>query len=429
MSDPGSAQGAWSVNEGMSPTWADPLDDEAAKFSATQLKLDLGVSLAKLPDSVPRPPVTLEAEFSPGELQSLIEKQRDRIHHLECALDQALLVIEELRRQLVNQDFLENQLAATEEVANIQQRAITQLKQQLSQQKHALEQQSTQSVSQSQSFDHLLSEIEALAEGHQQRLTQFRRYLHRDPSVNGTAAHPTPLPLSLPVDGYDPAVPEPSESISTPTAEAATHRLHEQIADLIQQLSSQHATIEQLQHELAVTQAALHEQQTRDRLAPDLSLTDSSGLDQELFAAYSKIQDLETQVSRQSTTQAILQHTCQELEQARDRHQTRVTELEQQTAEMQEQILKQAQQASEYETAVQHWKDRFLHSQAYLKQLRQWVERSEIPLTSDLADLLDAIQTLVDTPDPDSAPTPVPRPPKIDLPDFLARRQRYRVRP
>ena len=423
MSDPGSAQGAWSVNEGMSPTWADPLDDEAAKSSATQLKLDLGVSLAKFPDSGSRAPVTVETEFSPSELQSLIEKQRDRIHHLECALDQALLVIEELRRQLVNQDFLENQLAATEEVANIQQRAITQLKQQLSQQQHALEQQSTQTTDQAQSFDHLLSEIEALAEGHQQRLVQFRRSLSRDPgATDGSAQAPSRSSMAAPLS-------DAAATNSSEPAAAATHRLHEQIADLIQQLSAQHATIEQLQQELALTQAALHEQQTRDRLTPDLSLTDSSHLDQELFAAYGKIQDLETQMSRQSTTQAILQHTCQELEQARDRHQARVTELEQQTAEMQEQILKQAQQASEYETAVQHWKDRFLHSQTYLKQLRQWVERSEIPLTSDLADLLDAIQTLVDTPDPDSAPAPAPRPPKIDLPDFLARRQRYRVRP
>ncbi len=78
----------------------------------------------------------------------------------------------------------------------------------------------------------------------------------------------------------------------------------------------------------------------------------------------------------------------------------RLGQLEQQIAEMQEQILQQAQQKTEYETAVQYWKDR-----CYAQQVE--------PLSSP------------ESPSPESLPDDLlaPRLPTVDLPDFLVRRR------
>jgi chromosome segregation ATPase len=59
---------------------------------------------------------------------ALIQHQTERIAQLERALDQTLLQVEEARSQLVRQDWIEHQLAATEEFANVQQQAIHHLK-------------------------------------------------------------------------------------------------------------------------------------------------------------------------------------------------------------------------------------------------------------------------------------------------------------
>ncbi|NJP08174.1 MAG: hypothetical protein HC866_00790 [Leptolyngbyaceae cyanobacterium RU_5_1] len=112
--------------------------------------------------------------------RSLEHGQRERIHHLEQALDQSLASLEELRLQLVDQQFLETQLASTEEFANIQQRAITQLKQQLAQQQQALDAQQTQSQEQQQSFQELLAIVEDLAQGQQIKLGHLRIQIHSD---------------------------------------------------------------------------------------------------------------------------------------------------------------------------------------------------------------------------------------------------------
>ena len=58
----------------------------------------------------------------------LIQHQTERLAQLERALDQTLLQVEEARSQLVRQEWIEHQLAATEEFANVQQQAIHHLK-------------------------------------------------------------------------------------------------------------------------------------------------------------------------------------------------------------------------------------------------------------------------------------------------------------
>ncbi|MBF2025496.1 MAG: hypothetical protein IGS48_01850 [Oscillatoriales cyanobacterium C42_A2020_001] len=393
MTEPGSVQNSWSSKEKVCLEWADP-DDGVEKCSAKQLKLDLGEPLPQTLDEIEH-------------LRSLIQKQTERIHHLEQALDQSLISLEELRFQLVNQEFLENQLASTEEIANIQQRAITQLKQQLAQQEQALETQQAQRQEQSQSFQLLLQEVETLAEGQQTRLEHLKLQLHRD------RAHRLSAPPLTVLDGED------------KQSQADTQAL-------AQQLNAHQVTIQQLETELHRAHIALQEQQTVILRLQQPTTTDPASsenfLDNELFTAHCKIQDLETQISKQITTQAILQHTCEELEQARDRYYTRATELESQTAEMQEQILKQAQQASEYETAIQHWKDRYIKSQDFLVRLKSLVEQAVPSLSDELLDILAAIQAISEVPEPESPTTALPLSAKMDIPDFLARRNRYRVR-
>jgi chromosome segregation ATPase len=260
-----------------------------------------------------------------AQMRSLTRNQMERIWQLEQALDETSKIADGFKLQLVQQGFLERQLAATEEIANIQQQAIGQLKQKLI----VLEQKIGEAQERDQAYQGLLDAAETFAKNRQ-------------------------IDLLL-------QLPEVSES---------------QIDTLKQQLT-----------------------------------------------------DLEAQLAKRTATQALLHQACQELEGDRERNLTRITELEQQTAEMQEQILSQAQQASEYETAVQHWKDRFQTAQDKVAQLRALLEQGDLPAA--VVEVLEAIQALAPPerlgrqaavsnayPNQDL---------KMDLPDFLTRR-RYRNR-
>ncbi len=267
----------------------------------------------------------LTAELA--QMRSLTRNQMERIWQLEQALDETSKISDDFKRQLVQQGFLERQLAATEEIANIQQQAITQLKHKLI----VLEQKVGEAQERDQAYQGRLDAAETFAKNRQ-----------------------TDLLLQLPGIG-----------------EAPVDVLKQQLADL------------------------------------------------------------EAQLAKRTATQALLHQACQELEGDRDRNLTRIVELEQQTAEMQEQIISQAQQASEYETAVQHWKDRFKIAQDKVAQLKALLDQGDFPPA--VLEILAAIQAL--TPPEPLGYQPVIRPSyplnqdlKMDLPDFLTRR-RTRNRP
>jgi hypothetical protein len=121
------------------------------------------------------------------------------------------------------------------------------------------------------------------------------------------------------------------------------------------------------------------------------------------------------------------------LETGRDLQQTRLTELEQKTVEMQEQILRQAQQEREYETAIQHWKDRYLNSRDLMMQVKDLLESALPHPSAELAELLAKFPTgTTEIPEPGSpvlpASSPANRTTKVDLPDFLMRRRNYKNR-
>lgn len=370
-------------------------------------------------------------------LRSLIYQQVERIHHLEQALDQSVSSGADLRLQLVNQQFLEVQLASTEEIANIQQHAITQLKQRLSQQQLALKAYENQTEGKTQSFQDLLVSLEDLAEGQQTNLKRLWLRIHSDRAE--TQAHQTYLdwltklqPTLLEQQNLESF----SESFQVNQADPAIspEQLQPTLLELGQHLTKRQAAIEQLEMELHRAHIALQEQQamidTLQQTHTTKLIANDRPLNQELFTADCKIQELEIQLSKQTTTQAMLQHFCQELEQTRNRQQTRITELEHQTADMQEQILKQAQQASEYETAIQHWKDRYRNNREYLNRLKELIEQVLPNSSAELSEILTILQTATADAEieGDRVDPAFPKGSKMDIPDFLMRRHRYRVR-
>jgi chromosome segregation ATPase len=285
-------------------------------------------------------------------LQDQVKTQQRRIRDLEMALDQSLASLGEVRSQIVDQRFLERQLASTEEIANVQQQAIHQLKLQFAQQK---------------------AELEAKIQQAQQR--------ERDYQILLDAAEVDALKTQV-QDG------ETSEVEQVQVLQADLKLRRQQIQDLEQQ-----------------------------KHAAQIQMTQLETL----------VETLEGRIARHMTTQALLQQVCQELEGDREQSQSRITELEHQSAEMQEQILSQAQQASEYETAVQHWKTRFQVLQEKAIALKQFL--AEQALSNEAAELLASIDTSA-PPDLKSTARSNPFNPdlKIDIPEFLVRRRTYRSR-
>ncbi|NJN87338.1 MAG: hypothetical protein HC881_14830, partial [Leptolyngbyaceae cyanobacterium SL_7_1] len=91
--------------------------------------------------------------------------------------------------------------------------------------------------------------------------------------------------------------------------------------------------------------------------------TTIEALQKELALTQIKGDELAAQLAKQTRTLARWQQSCQEFEAERDLQQIRIAKLEQEAVEMQEHIFHHARQANEYETAVQHWKDRYLNTQ------------------------------------------------------------------
>ena len=274
------------------------------------------------------------------QVQSLNHKQGERILQLEQALDQLMTSLTEMEVQVQEKQFLEEQLAATEETANIQQRAIATLKQQLTERAKRLE---------------------------------------------DSEAGDTDAPISSGTESDRAA--EPSTKDKSKSSKNRKNLL---------------------------------------QVLPGQKNAEAAKLEQDLAAARAKITQLEAQTSEQSMACALLQQSCQEFEVERDETVTRLETLEQQNAEMQEQILQQVKQASEYEAAVQYWRDRYTSSQRYASRLKTVLERVLPDRPANLADILTTLQLspsdLSTTPAESDTSAPIdPRNLKVDLPGFLAR--------
>lgn len=373
-------------------------------------------------------------------LQKLDRERCTRIHHLEKALDQALACLEELRSQVHDQQFLETQLANTEEYASVQQQAIARLKLQLAEQQAALDAQILETQQRDQAIQELLATIETMTQAQQREVERLRSRLAQDQlevqthrSLLGKQLHD----LQAVLESRQQRVAElESETLA---ARSLSSRLQgqlelaqQQIKDLSARLS-QHRT--QRTHQ-PITQAVAH---------PTASKPDSnpaSGSQPSSHPAWLKTpqqaDELEKRLGLQLAQQARWQQQQHDLETDRDRLQARVTDMEHQIAEMQEQILRQAQQETEYETAVQYWKDRYGNSQQQISHLKELAEQLlHHPASQELdplwIDLLTTLQLAPPRPpeQPQSrskasqpiAPLPLPRLTTVELPEFLVRRR------
>ncbi|NET37120.1 MAG: hypothetical protein F6K19_34705 [Cyanothece sp. SIO1E1] len=301
---------------------------------------------------------------------SLDLKLVTRVCHLQRALDQALTSLDELRSEVQDQKLLESQLAKTESIANVQQQAIAQLQLQLLQKRQWQDQvlqqlaASVRGLIQAQQI-----ELERLHVCIQQSQTEVQAYLVRlkeqcqESQTSLSSAQQQRLELESEV------LVARMLTVSLGT-QLGTAQQHIQALDAI---LSQHRTdlarIDTAPNELnsvvdqPVDQQPLVDSISHTQLGNLEHNTTTSALLQELQINQLKVEELETGLAEQFKLQAQLKHRCQEISAERDYYKQRVDDLEQQQAQMQEQIFQQAHQASEYEAAVQYWKDRYFANQ------------------------------------------------------------------
>ncbi len=365
-------------------------------------------------------------------LPILARHQAERIHDLEQALDESLFALQEIRSRLIEQHFLESQLAATEETANVQQQAILQLKQQLTRLQQTLLEQTGLMI--------VPTDQPPISE----------RRLSRPSVTAGLRTSSVPAVLTtaqqqrlaaLEAEAFSARVFAANLGVWLYEALAAVRQLMRQDGEASPWLQSLESHLQQaLQH----TQETLQRQSEKALKADEGAvpspwflaggpLEPSALNQQELAIAQSKLQDLETDMVRQISIQTLLQHANRELEQEREQQQARILLLERQTAELQEQILQQAQQSTEYETAVQHWKDRYDTHRSQIQRLKELVGMAVPPGAEEIIEILDS---LLDSPDSAGLPgspeisvaSAQQQSAKLDLPDFLMQRRRYKTR-
>ena len=301
--------------------------------------------LHEISDDIQPSSSLLDCELLPEQLledltasMELIQHQADRIAQLERALDQTLVQVHDVRSQLVRQEWIEEQLAATEEFANVQQQAILHLK---------------------------------------------GRINDRTSSVENIVENPI--------------VKNRADISATPSArlEVRYVQAQQQIQALSQKLredSIQSTTLPEM------TDAEREEAWWREQLVT-----------------------LEAELAKHLQTQAFLQQACTEMEHDRDLDQHRILELGNQSAEMQEQILRQAQQYSEYEAAIQHWKDRFYQLQNQMLSILELYDQLSEPIPDAIANLLDSLPQPTVSEQMQSLRRALPH--RSDLPEFLQRRR------
>jgi chromosome segregation ATPase len=373
--------------------------------------------------------------------RSLVEHQAERICQLEQALDQSQSSLKELQLQLVGQQFLENQLAATESIANIQQRAIVQLQHQLEQRQQQLEAQRAEIGDRDRMLTELLTTMKQLANTQQLELDRLKnqiahnlanarinqsqlqqQLLHCQQTINHQQRQLQGLDLNP--DQANPIYAEGGlvgEAVELAVCTSAQQTLEFQTA------------LEQLETDLQIAQIALQEQQ---RVIEHFQQY-RTGVMAELADRPIEVNrptEAERAMGAEQPTDVKTAHfRIEELQTHCDQQQIRITELEQQTAEMQEQILRQAKQASEYETAVQHWKDRFFARRDQILTLKDRLEQTFAGSPDDLADLLALLQMATAEPPDLASPALIAAPsfnpgPKIEVPEFLIRRRSYKNR-
>ncbi|WNZ21513.1 hypothetical protein HJG54_00625 [Leptolyngbya sp. NK1-12] len=344
-----------------------------------------------------------------AQAQALDRERCTRIRHLEQALDQALICLEELRSQVQHQQLLETQLANTEDYASVQQQAIVRLKLQIVEQQQALDAQILETQQRDQAIQELLATIENMTQAQQREVERLRSRLAQDQLEVQT--HRSRLGKHL--QDLQSALESRQQRVSELEAETLAART---LSSRLQgQLEMAQQQIKELSTRLSQNRSHLEQFETQLESASGKRLSPAA---------------LSDEIDKQLAQHAQWQQQQHELEADRHHLHMRVRELEQQVAEMQEQILQQAQQATEYETAVQYWKDRYtsIHRQiSHLKELAEQLLLYPIPESNPLlVELLTTLQVHLPGDRPESkpiTPLPLPRLTTVELPEFLMRRR------
>lgn len=416
------------------------------------LKPDHAANLAPLDSGLTLAPADYQTLLDElAQLQKLDQERCTRIHHLEKALDQALACLEELRSQVHDQQFLENQLANTEEYASVQQQAIARLKLQLAEQQAALDAQILETQQRDQAIQELLATIESMTQAQQREVERLRSRLAQDQlevqthrSLLGKQLHDLQAVLEsrqqrvCELEGETLA----ARSLSS-RLQSQLELAQQQIKDLSARLAQQRTQLVQLENQLEHSRSTAHAahsvsgKQSAD-LDPRAHFSTHSSGHPSWLKTPQQADELEKRLGLQLAQQARWQQQHHDLETDRERLQNRVAEMEHQIAEMQEQILRQAQQATEYETAVQYWKDRYSNGQHQMHHLKELAEQLLLQSAAQELDplLLDLLATLQLAPSAAQTelqaktqssqpipPLPLPRLTSVELPEFLVRRR------
>ncbi|WP_299407641.1 hypothetical protein [Acaryochloris sp. IP29b_bin.148] len=371
-------------------------------------------------------PAPLEdaADLSNASETAAAEEQdglQQRIRLLEQALEQCQRYIDDLKSQLIDQAFLEEQLATTEEFSHIQKQAVVALQNQLVNRNQLQEELATLKQSKTD-LNHRLADKETDLRFRDVEISKLRDQVAEE-RVGLERLQDQAERLTLQIQSSQKtAVHETQQRI---IAQTTAERLRTQLRE-------SEANIQTLEVQLQQAQESHSNQQDIITSLQNSNKSDShknqaiQSLSASLLKAQNKIAELETQLSNQSIVQAQFQHSSQELAEQAQSLQSRSEELEQQVAEMQEQILHQAQQASEYETAVQHWKDRSFSAEQTVAQMKQVLEHlladrkgPELPLPPKLDDAIAELSKTCLAEDSDHASSRKNL--KLDLPALLHR--------
>jgi len=361
-------------------------------------------------------PQSQEAEV-PATVTEPGKDAAERIHQLEQALDASLNTVRSLQSQLKDQQLLETQLAATEETATLQQQAMAQLKQQVSDQQQALEAELIQAQLKDQTIAELFASVEALVQAQQGELSRLKTQLSEDSSA--IKLRQKQLEAELAQRQKAQAAQEKQvRQLEAQTLDARnlTSRLEIELAAAHQEIKAMYAHLSDRAYSIKQLETTLQHSQT---LIAEQNST--------ITALHRQIEALESQLAQQVKIQARLQQSCQELTEDRTQYKARSSELEYQRATLQEQILMQAQQAREYEATIQYWKDHCNISQRQTQQLKEVLHRVLPDARAELSELLITLQPSADIEIPPlppviaetSAPPASSKGLQVDLPDFL----------
>lgn len=158
-----------------------------------------------------------------------------------------------------------------------------------------------------------------------------------------------------------------------------------------------------------------------------------TGLESDRALAQTNLLSLQQDQLSLRQENAQWKNACQELQQECDRQHRKMMALEQENTAMQEQILQQARQSNEYETAVQYWKDRYTSLQQHLYAFQDVLaEKMNSPnleaVNADISDFLAYIQSIEkeESVEPDVDKLSASNLNSFSIPDFLMRRYRHR---